>query len=410
MNTTGDHLLRALAPQVLGAIVRRYGHFGAAEDAVQEALTAAAFQWPRTGVPDNPRAWLIQVATRKLTDQIRSDSARRRRETTAFLETPPEDSVMPSPDEAPVDEDDTLVLLFMCCHPALTRPSAIALTLRAVGGLTTAEIASAFLVPEATMAQRISRAKQSIKSSGVGFVMPPSEERNASLTSVLHVLYLVFNEGYATSSGNEHQRLDLSSEAIRLARAAHDLLPWSDEVSGLLALMLLTDARRAARSGPVGEIIPLDEQDRSLWNQEAIAEGVRLVTEAMTRGAAGSYVLQAAIAAVHDEAASAETTDWPQIASLYGALMRLADNPMVALNHAVAVAMARGPSEGLALLEKLDGDPRVKDHHRLDAVRAHLLERSGHIAAALRYYGAAAEKTASIPERNYLLMKMARLR
>jgi predicted RNA polymerase sigma factor len=309
-----------------------------------------------------------------------------------------------------VEEDDTLVLLFMCCHPALTRPSAIALTLRAVGGLTTAEIASAFLVPEATMAQRISRAKQSIKSSGVGFVMPLEEERNASLGAVLHVLYLIFNEGYATSSGKAHQRVDLSSEAIRLARAAHELLPDCGEVSGLLALMLLTDARRAARSGPDGEIIPLDEQDRSLWSKEAIAEGGQLVTDAITRGTAGSYLLQAAIAAAHDQAARAEDTDWPRIEALYSALMHMSDNPMVALNHAVAVAMARGPAEGLALLEKLDRDPRIKHHYRLDAVRAHLLERSGDIRGALAYYEAAAEKTASIPERDYLLLKIGRLR
>jgi RNA polymerase sigma factor (sigma-70 family) len=410
MQTTGEHLLRELAPQVLGAVVRRYGDFGAAEDAVQEALTAAAVEWPRGGVPANPRAWLIQVAARKLTDQLRSEAARRRRETKLVRETPPEENVVPPPDEAPVEEDDTLVLLFMCCHPALTRPSAIALTLRAVGGLTTAEIASAFLVPEATMAQRISRAKQSIKSSGVGFVMPPPEERNASLGAVLHVLYLIFNEGYATSAGEAHQRMELSSEAIRLARAAHELLPHDGEVSGLLALMLLTDARRAARSGPNDEIIPLDEQDRSLWNKEAIAEGVQLVTDAMTRGAVGSYLLQAAIAAVHDEAARAEDTDWQEIVALYSVLMRLGDNPMVALNHAVAVAMARGPTEGLALLEKLDRDPRIRGHYRLDAVRAHLLERSGKVAAALPCYEAAAEKTASIPERNYLLLKLARLR
>jgi RNA polymerase sigma factor (sigma-70 family) len=410
VSTTGEHLLRELAPQVLGAVVRRYGDFGAAEDAVQEALTAAAVEWPRTGVPENPRAWLIQVAARKLMDQKRSESARRRRETKIVLETPPEENVVPPPDEAQVEEDDALVLLFMCCHPALTRPSAIALTLRAVGGLTTTEIANAFLVPEATMAQRISRAKQSIKSSGVGFMMPPPGEREASLGAVLHVLYLIFNEGYATSSGEAHQRVDLSSEAIRLARAAHELLPDHSEVSGLLALMLLTDARRAARSGPNGEIIPLDEQDRSLWSKEAIAEGVQLVTDAMTRGSVGSYLLQAAIAAVHDEATRAEDTDWPQIVALYTVLMRMADNPMVALNHAVAVAMARGPADGLALLEKLDRDPRIKDHYRLDAVRAHLLERAGKVAAALPYYAAAAEKTASIPERDYLLLKIARLR
>jgi RNA polymerase sigma factor (sigma-70 family) len=408
--TTGGHLLRELAPQVLGAVVRRYGDFGAAEDAVQEALTAAALQWPRTGVPDDPRGWLVQVAARKLVDQIRSESARRRRETKIVLETPTDENVIPPPDQAPAEEDDALVLLFMCCHPALTRASAVALTLRAVGGLTTTEIASAFLVPEATMAQRISRAKQSIKRSGVGFRMPPPEERHARLDAVVQVLYLVFNEGYAASSGPTHQRVDLSSEAIRLARAAHALLPDSGEVVGLLALMILTDARRPARSGPNGEIVALDEQDRSLWNREAIAEGVRLVTRAMTRGPASSYLLQAAIAAVHDEAARAEDTDWPEIVALYGALMRMSDNPVVALNHAVAVAMAQGPARGLALLEGLDRDPRIKDHYRLDAVRAHLLERSGDVSAALPHYEAAAGKTASIPERNYLVLKIARLR
>ncbi|HKO52470.1 MAG TPA: sigma-70 family RNA polymerase sigma factor [Polyangiaceae bacterium] len=410
MRRIDEHLLRELAPQVLGAVVRRYGDFGAAEDAVQEALTAAAFQWPGSGVPDDPRAWLIQVAARKLTDQIRSESARRRRETKLVLETSPEENVLAPPDESALEQDDALVLLFMCCHPALTRPSAIALTLRAVGGLTTSEIANAFLVPESTMAQRISRAKQSIKSSAIGFVLPPPEERRQSIGAVLHVLYLIFNEGYVTSSGNTHQRIDLSNEAIRLARAAHQLLPENGEVSGLLALMILTDARRPARSGANGEIVPLDEQDRSLWDQRAIAEGVQLVSEALARGAVGSYLLQAAIAAVHDEAARAEDTDWPQIVALYRVLMRLVDNPMVALNHAVAVAMAHGPAKGLALLEPLERDPRIKEHYRLAAVRAHLLERSGQLSSALRYYEQAAEKTASLPERNYLLLKIARLR
>jgi len=410
MKTTAEHLLRELAPQVLGAVVRRYGDFGAAEDAVQEALTAAALQWPGNGVPENPRAWLIQVAARKLTDQIRSESARRRRETKIVHETSAEENMVSPFEDANEEQDDSLVLLFMCCHPALTRPSAIALTLRAVGGLTTAEIASAFFVPEATMAQRISRAKQSIRSSAVGFVLPPPEERTQKLGEVLHVLYLIFNEGYAASAGNAHQRVDLASEAIRLTRAAHELLPENGDVSGLLALMILTDARRGARSGPNGEIVPLDEQDRSLWDNRAIVEGTQLVSDAMSRGAVGPYLLQAAIAALHDEARRPEDTDWPQIAALYGVLMGLGDNPMVQLNHAVAVAMVRGPAQGLALLEPLDRDPRIKDHHRLAAVRAHLFERSGQIAAALRCYEAAVDKTASVPERNYLLLKIARLR
>lgn len=411
MTITGEHLLRELAPQVLGAILRRHRDFGGAEDAVQEALTAAAFQWPRTGVPDNPRAWLIQVASRRLTDHVRVESARRRRETKLVDETPLEEQMVRSPDEALTEgeHDDTLVLLFMCCHPALTRPSAIALTLRAVGGLSTAEIASAFLVPEATMAQRISRAKQSIRTSGVGFALPAPEDRRAGLAAVLHVLYLVFNEGYASSSGPTLARVDLSSEAIRVTRMLRSRLPDDGEVAGLLALMLLTDARRPARTGPSGEIVPLDEQDRSRWDRGLVAEGVALVTEAMTRGPAGAYLLQAAIAAVHDEAARVEDTDWPQIVALYRVLMAMADNPMVALNHAIAVAMVQGPTAGLALLEALDDDPRVRDHHRLDAVRAHLFERAGDVERALRHYQNAAEKTASAPERDYLLLKVAKL-
>jgi RNA polymerase sigma factor (sigma-70 family) len=409
MNASPQHLLRELAPQVLGVVTRRHGDFGAAEDAVQEALVAAALEWPKSGVPDNPRAWLIAVAMRKLTDQIRSESARRRRETKMMQESE-EENVVPPPDEAHVEQDDTLALLFMCCHPALTRPSAIALTLRAVGGLTTGEIASAFFVPEATMAQRITRAKLTIKSSGASFTIPEASLRSQNLTAVLHVLYLIFNEGYATSSGESHLRVDLSNEAIRLTRALHGLLPEDGEVGGLLALMRLTDARRPARSGESGEIIPLDEQDRTRWDPEAIAEGVKLVTDAMTRGAVGSYLLQAAIAAVHDEAKRAEETDWSEIVALYTVLLRMSDNPMIALNRAVAVAMVDGPDAGVALLDDLSRDARIKDHYRMDAVRAHLLERAGKISAALPFYAAAAEKTSSIPERNYLLLKIARLR
>jgi RNA polymerase sigma factor (sigma-70 family) len=397
-----EHLLRPLAPEVLGVLVRRHGHFDACEDAVQEALLAASVQWPRDGVPENPRAWLLTVASRRLIDEWRAELARRRREE---LTAPADEDA----EEAPT-HDDTPALLFLCCHESLTAPSQIALTLRAIGGLTTAEIASAFLVPEATMAQRISRAKATIKASGAVFALPADAAHDPRLPAVRHVLYLIFNEGYTTSSGKALQRVDLSSEAIRLARAAHSVLPGSAEVIGLLALMVLTDARRLARTGPDGEIIPLDEQDRSLWNREAIAEGVQLVTLAMARGPAGSYLLQAAIAALHDEAPRARDTDWPQIVALYSALMQSSDNPMIALNHAVAVAMAQGSAEGLALLEPLDRDPRIKDHFRLDAVRAHLLERSGNLGAALPCYEAAAAKTASIPERDYLLLKIARLR
>jgi RNA polymerase sigma factor (sigma-70 family) len=404
MPPVAEPLLRELTPHVLGAVVRRYGDFAAAEDAVQEALLAAATQWPVQGVPENPRGWLIHVAGRRMLDGVRAEAARRRRETTAMREA---DEVDAGPAETA--EEDPLILLFMCCHPALTRPSAIALTLRAVGGLTTKEIASAFLVPEATMAQRISRAKQTIKSSGVGFAMPTEAERAERLDAVLHVLYLIFNEGYATSSGPQLARSDLSSEAIRLARSVHALLPDDAEVAGLLALMLLTDARRLARTGPEGELIPLDEQDRALWDHAAIAEGVALISRTLPRGAVGPYQIQAAIAAVHDEAARAEDTDWPQILALYDVLERMTDNPMVALNRAIAAAMVHGPEVGLALVAALDGDGRLAGHYRLDAVRGHLHERAGDPDAALRCYRAAASRTTSIPERDYLIARAARV-
>ena len=405
-----ENLLRELAPQVLGAVIRRFRDFSAAEDAVQEALVAAATQWPVDGVPDNPRGWLIQVASRRMTDHLRTELARRRRETLVVSQAAPDEQLAPAPDEdMAIERDDTLVLLFMCCHPALTRSSAIALTLRAVGGLTTAEIANAFLVPEATMAQRISRAKHTIKTSGVGFQMPGRRDRAERLAAVLHVLYLIFNEGYASSSGDTLQRTELSSEAIRLTRAMHNRLPEDGEVAGLLALMLLTDARRQARTGPDGELIPLDKQDRTVWDRSAIAEGIALVSKTLSRGSVGPYQLQAAIAAVHDEAARAEDTDWPQILALYGLLKRMSDNPMVALNHAIAVSMVHGPRAGLELLQTLDSDARVAGHYRLDAVRAHLLEMAGDHEAAIARYHAAAERTASIPERDYLRSQAARL-
>jgi RNA polymerase sigma factor (sigma-70 family) len=407
LDTETEHLLRDLAPQVLGVLLHRFRDFSAAEDAVQESLIAAANQWPHEGLPDNPRAWLIRVATRRMTDRLRSERARLNRETAAAAEQSL--FVIPSFELDSDAQDDTLILLFMCCHPALTPPSAIALTLRAVGGLTTAEIASAFLVPESTMAQRITRAKGIIKSSGVRFHPPSSKERAERLRAVLHVLYLIFNEGYTSSAGPELQRLDLSAEAIRLTRATHALLPDDPEIAGLLALMLLTDARRTARTGPAGALIPLTEQDRALWDQAAIQEGIALLTGALQKGSIGSYTLQAAIAAVHDEAQRAEDTDWPQILALYELLRRMSDNPMVALNHAVAVAMVHGPAAGLDLLNALDQDGRLANHHRLDAVRAHLLELAGDHAAAIAHYRAAAKKTASIPERNYLLTQAARL-
>ena len=411
VSTAGvDDLLREQAPQVLGALVRRYGHFDAAEDAVQDALLAAAVQWPDDGVPDNPRAWLITVASRRLTDQLRSDSARRRREESAAALTPSADQfTAPPADEVPADSDDTLTLLFMCCHPSLSAPSQVALTLRAVGGLTTTQIARAFMVPEATMGQRISRAKQSIKTAGARFDLPPEEDRADRLRAVLHVLYLIFNEGYTATSGADLQHVELAAEAIRLTRQVHRLLPGDGEVTGLLALMLLTDARRPARTRPDGSLVPLAEQDRTLWSANAIDEGVALVTGALQSGEVGPYQVQAAIAAVHDEAPTADDTDWEQILALYDVLERIAPNPMVTLNHAVAVAMVHGPRAGLDLLATLAGDTRLAEHHRLDAVRAHLLEMAGDTDAARAAYRLAAQRTTSLPEQRYLEGKAARL-
>ncbi len=399
-----EDLLRELAPRVLGAVTRRYRDFDTAEDAVQEALLAAALTWPDKGLPDSPEAWLIAVASRRLINIWRADHARRRREEAGSAVEP---QTAPPADEPVRDRDDTLQLLFLCCHPALTPSSAIALTLRAVGGLTTAEIAAAFIVPEATMAQRISRAKQRIHASGVPFQMPTQEDWRGRLESVLHVLYLIFNEGYASSSSDELVRTDLSHEAIRLARAVHRILPNEPEVTGLLALMLLTDARRAARIGRYGELIPLPDQDRSLWDVKAIEEGVALVSAALTKGSPGLYQVQAAIAAVHDEAGGADETDWRQILALYGVLEQIQSNPMVTLNRAVALAMVDGPVAGLALLDTLD--ERIPGHYRLAAVRGHLFTMAGDRAAAVTHLRAAANGTSSTAEQRYLLTEIARV-
>jgi RNA polymerase sigma factor (sigma-70 family) len=405
-----EGLLRQLSPGVLATLLRRNGAFDACEDAVQEALLAAALQWPEQGVPENPRAWLITVAGRRLTDEIRGDSARRRREAAMAAHSPPEALLSPAPDLSPeAEQDDTLTLLFLCCHPALSPPSQVALTLRAVGGLTTAQIARAFLVPEATMAQRISRAKATIKAAGAQFRLPPDDERAARLSVVLHVLYLIFNEGHIATSGPDLHRPDLTGEAIRLAHDLHRLLPDEGEVAGLLALMLLTDARRPARTRADGSLVPLAEQDRSLWDAAAIQEGVALITATLPRARLGPYQLQAAIAAVHDEAPDAGSTDWAQIVALYELLAQIAPNPMVTLNQAVAVAMVSGPEAGLDLLAALDADDRMAGHHRLHAVRAHLQEMAGDLEAARASYRSAARRTTSLPERRYLEARAARL-
>ncbi|MFL6112632.1 MAG: RNA polymerase sigma factor [Catenulispora sp.] len=397
-----EDLLRDLTPQVLGALVRRYGRFEGCEDAVQEAVLAAAVQWPAEGVPDHPRGWLTAVAHRRLIDQIRSDHARREREWTSA------DQALPPPDVP--DTDDTLLLLFLCCHPTLTAASATALTLRAVGGLTTAEIARAFLVPEATMAARISRAKQRIKAAGSSFTPPEGAEREERLRIVLHVLYLIFNEGYTASSGAELHRSDLAAEAIRLTRMVHAQLPGDGEVTGLLALTLLTHSRRRARTTPAGDLIPLAEQDRTLWDGELIGEGLELVKASLAAPALGPYQLQAAIAATHAAAATASETDWNQVHALYLILERIAPNPMVTLNRAIALAEIAGPETGLELLSALAADERMAGHHRLLSVRAHLRELAGDRAAAHDDYRRAAKATASIAEQRYLERRARRVK
>jgi predicted RNA polymerase sigma factor len=396
-----EDLLRELTPQVLGVLVRRHGQFEGCEDAVQEAVLAAAVQWPAEGVPENPRGWLVTVASRRLIDQVRSDHARRDRESATAAGVVPGD--VP-------DTDDTLVLLFLCCHPALTAASQTALTLRAVGGLTTAEVARAFLVPEATMAARISRAKQRVKAAGSSFTLPAGAERQDRLRVVLHVLYLIFNEGYTASSGSELHRADLAREAIRLARMVHAQLPGDGEVTGLLALMLLTHARRQARTTAAGDLVPLDEQDRAKWDRELIGEGTELVKASLAGPALGPYQLQAAIAATHADAATAGETNWPQVHALYLIMERIAPNPMVTLNRAVALAEIAGPPAGLALLSALDGDERLAGHHRLLSVRAHLLEKAGDPAGAYEHYRRAAKSTASIAEQRYLESRASRVR
>jgi RNA polymerase sigma factor (sigma-70 family) len=395
-------LLRELAPQALGLLVRRHQEFDACEDAVQEALLAAATQWPTEGIPDSPLSWLVAVADRRLIDEWRSRSARQRREAS--------DAALEATGPAPVpDHDDTLALLFLCCHPTLSPPSQLALTLRVVGGLTTAEIAHAFLVPEPTMAQRISRAKERIRATGARFELPPASERSDRLRVVLRVLYLVFNEGYASSSGPELRRTDLSAEAIRLARLLHGLLADEGEVAGLLALLLLTDARGPARALADGTPVPLDEQRRELWNAGQIEEGVALLSRTLGTAPVGPYQVQAAIAAVHDEAQTADATDWPQILALYRVLERLSPGAVVTLNRAVALAMVEGPQAGLDLLATLDGDESMAHTHRLDAVRAHLLELDGDVGAARDAYRRAARMTRSVPEQRYLSLRAARL-
>jgi RNA polymerase sigma factor (sigma-70 family) len=394
-------LLRELAPRILGVLVRRNGNFDDCEDAVQEALLAAAVSWPVDGIPTNPTGWLITTASRRLVESWRKESARRRREEAYALER-----VSPPGSASAVDE--TLALVFLCCHPVLSVPSQVALTLRALGGLTTAEVARALLLPEATVGQRISRAKARIRDTGAQFRMPTARERDERLPAVLHALYLIFNEGYTATSGEVLSRVELTSEAIRLTRQLRESLPAEGEVAGLLALMLLTDARRSARTGPDGALIPLAEQDRRRWDRAAIAEGIAIIEATLPIAKPGPYQLQAAIAAVHDEAADVHATDWPQILALYDVLTAIAPGPMVALNRTVAVAMVHGPAAALAELNDAAADPAISGHHRVDAVRAHLLDELGDRDAAREHYLRAAQRTRSLPEQRYLLARATR--
>jgi RNA polymerase sigma factor (sigma-70 family) len=404
-----EDLLRRLTPQVLGALVRRYGHFDLAEDATQEALLAASVQWPREGLPDNPKGWLVAVATRRLTDLLRADQARRRREDAVAQRVLAETGSPLVSEGNPTEWDDTLVLFFMCCHPSLSAPSQIGLTLRVLGGLNTSEIARALLASEDTVTRRITRAKQTIKDSGVSFTLPSPDRLANRLSSVLRVLYLIFNEGYSATSGTELVRLDLAEEAIRLSRMLHLALPDDNEVTGLLALMVLVHARHSARSASDGSLIPMAEQDRSLWDRMAIDEGIALISAALPRGPTGPYQLQAAIAAIHDEAESTDATDWAQIVALYTLLLRMEENPIVALNHAVAVAMANGPLAGLELLDRLEADSRINADRRFHAVRAHLLEKNGDGDLALDAYQEASRRATNLQQQRYLNRQIARL-
>ena len=409
LDSEAQQLLRTLAPQVLAILTRRYRDFAGCEDAVQEALIAAATQWPGEGRPDNPRGWLLRVATRRLTDQIRADTARRLREQLVISLVPADEQIALAADAGANERDDTLALYFMCCHPALTSSSQVALTLRAVAGLTTAEIARAFFVPEATMAQRLTRAKATIRQSGIGFAERLPEDARSRLPAVLRVLYLAFSEGYSASDGVLPVRIDVSEEAVRVTRQLVDLVPGEPEVQGLLALMLLTDARRPARIGAAGQLVPLDAQDRSLWNRDRVAEGTRLLESALACGAPGPYQIQAAISALHDEAASVECTDWAQIRALYDRLVIVADSPMARLSRAIATAMVDGAAAGLAELETLSTDPVLAQSHRLAAARGHLLERAGRNHEAADAYRSAANRTTSTPERTYLLLRAAQV-
>ncbi|MFE6864815.1 RNA polymerase sigma factor [Nocardia sp. NPDC057668] len=400
---------RRESPHVLAALLRRHGDLGHCEDAAQEAAEAATVQWDRDGVPTDPRGWLITVASRRLIDRVRADRSRAGREEAVAAAQPRDAHTAPAADRAPIgDSDDTLRMLVLCCHPSLSRPSQVALTLHAVCGLGTAEIAAAYLVPTRTMTQRLTRARSTLRSAGAVFELPSRADLPARIAAVLDVCHLLFTEGHTRSTGSALVDWSLTAEAMRLTRQLHCAIPDHDEIAGALALMLLTDARTATRT-EAGELVPLADQDRSRWDRDLIAEGVAILERVLPRGHIGRFQLQAAIAAVHAESPTWQDTDWPQISILYAMLDRVAPGPFVTLNRAVAVGMERGPAHGLALLAPLLDNPSMRRHHRTHAVRAHLLEMLGDRAAAIESYRRAAQLATSVPEQRYLNDRARRL-
>ncbi|MGX7676620.1 RNA polymerase sigma factor [Plantactinospora sp. DSM 117369] len=403
---TVERVFREERGRLLASLVRHFGDLDLAEEVASDAIEAALLHWPVQGVPTRPAAWLLTTARRKAVDRLRRDRAYAARLAVLQAEAVRVEPAAPAPDGDGDLPDDRLRLFFTCCHPALPAEAQIALTLRCLAGLSTAEVARAFLVPVTTMAQRIGRAKKKIRGARIPFRVPDVAELPGRLPGVLRVIYLIFTEGYAASSGPQLVRADLADEAIRLARILHRLLPREPEVTGLLALLLLVDARRAARCTAEGDLVLLDEQDRTLWDHDRIAEGRRLVPGALT-SRPGPYAVQAAIAALHGEAADVASTDWPQVVALYDVLARVAPSPLVALNRAVAVALRDGPAAGLPLLDALDADGRLAGYHLLPAARADLLRRLGRTGEATTAYRRALELVGTEPERAFLRRRLA---
>jgi len=409
---TLEQVFRAEYGRIIATLIRTSGSFDLAEEALQEAFTSAASSWQTGGAPRNPGAWLTTVAHRKLLDAVRRDKTRSDKQSEIEYE---KSRLQPFAEPALLEDtvieytDDRLRLIFTCCHPSLSREAQVALTLRTLGGLTTTEIAHAFLLPEATLAQRLVRAKQKIRLARIPYEIPSLEIIGARLIAVQAVIYLIFNEGYAASAGQSLLRSDLCAEAIRLGRVLCELLPNEPENAGLLALMLLQDSRRHARVNASGELVTLEEQDRSLWDRREIEEGIQLIETALTRGEVGNYQIQAAIAAVHAEARRADETDWRQIVALYEELMRMTSSPVVALNHAAAVAMSEGPGRGLSLIESANANGALENYYLFHASRADLLRRLSRSAGAAEAYERALTLTTNTVEQKYIRRRLQEL-